>query len=159
MITQSSDLRAAIRNELIRELFLRDRDYSIDALAELWRVSESEVVHDVMRDEVQIWREAHPTQAVTEFRASARSVRELSVSYNLIRPGEIEQVLGDAFRRVRSPAWRTRAVTLQLPEWLLTITEESPLFLTSHSLEARVEFYLFAFFAQERPETIPPTRT
>jgi hypothetical protein len=147
------------RVQQIRGLFLEDREYSVAELANLWQITVADVLADVLSDEIAIWREAHPERDVTDFRVTASLAREASVSYNLVRACEIEDALGDAFGSARAVGWRTRALTLRPPEWLIQIANESPLFLKSHSLEARVEYFLLAFFAHDRPGAVPPTRT
>lgn len=100
--------------ERIRRFFLRPQEtYSIEELASLWRI-DSDDVRDIHHDELSRRATLNQERAGPPRIARADAVAT-TVSYNILRPFDVERALGAEFSHARGEAWRTTPILVHVP--------------------------------------------
>jgi hypothetical protein len=123
----------------IRRFFLERREtYSIEELAELWRVHQDDV-RDVYHDEFRV------PDAASRGIAWADAVGA-SIRFSMLRPIDVERALGLEFTRVRAENWRTVAIVIHLPKFITNALALQPSVPANLDIEVRVEQLVMELF-------------
>ena len=134
----------------IRAFFLQPRErYSLDELAALWRVRQQDVL-DVFHDRITGWEPAgHP--GADTLRIEWADAVGTTITFNLLRPYDIERALGPDLENVRAERWRTVPVLIRIPRFVADAFALDPSIPPGLALAERVEHVLLEFFTTEDP--------
>jgi len=121
------------RADGIRQFYLSPKTrYSLDELAELWSVP--------IRDRRQIFEDELTSESAEEsvevtWEQAVRAVR----GFHIFRPIDIENALGDDLDRTCEDRWRTVAVLVHVPKWVVDVMLRTPFIPTADSVAERAE--------------------
>jgi hypothetical protein len=135
----------------IRRFFLEPQaTYTLYELAALWRVNVRNV-RGVFADELAAWREASASACDT-FRVSWKDAQRVSITYNFVRPFDVERALGADFERVWTASWRIVPLVIYVPRFMMDVLAFEGVTSSNRTPSARIEQYLFDLFADEHHE-------
>lgn len=104
-------------HERIRRFFLRPQEtYSVEELGTLWGIRPDDV-RDIYHDELM--RAAASTEEGAGVRIAWADAIATSVTFNILRPFDVERALGAEFSQARPAAWRTVPVLVQVPIFIV----------------------------------------
>jgi hypothetical protein len=101
----------------IRRFFLQPQElYSVEELAALWRIHPDDV-RDIYHD--QLLRQADSTPDWADsLQVAWADALGTSVTFNILRPLDIERALGPDFTRARPEAGRTVSFVIHIPRFI-----------------------------------------
>lgn len=127
--------------EEIRRFFLRPKEtYSIEELANLWRVRPDDV-RDIYHDEIS------KEGASDNPRISWADAVAAGVNFNILRPFAVERALGAEFADARTEAWRTVPILVHLPQFIVDDLADQPSIPAKLSVDVRLEQIILEVFA------------
>jgi hypothetical protein len=127
----------------IRRFFLQPQErYSVDDLAALWRIHPDDV-RDIYHDQ----RMRSDTEAADLFRIAWADAVGTSVTFNILRPFDIERALGADFVHAQSEAWRTLPVLIHVPRFIADAVARDASIPPNLALDVRIEQILLEVFA------------
>ncbi|MFL6246480.1 MAG: hypothetical protein ACJ74H_10685 [Thermoanaerobaculia bacterium] len=143
--------------EEIRRLFLRPQEtYSVDELATLWRIHPDDV-RDIYHDE--LLRRVSSTEEGAEVRIAWADAVTASVTFNILRPSDVERALGAEFSRVRPAAWRTVPVLVLVPRFIAEAIANEHSIPPTLPVDVRLEQIILEVFASDEYSISPPPPT
>ena len=101
----------------IRRFFLQPQEwYSFEELAALWRLH-SDDVRDIYHDQLLKRTDADLDGSIG-LRIARADALGTSITFNILRPFDIERALDSDFVRVRPETWRTVPVLVHIPRFI-----------------------------------------
>lgn len=129
---------------LIRSFFLEPQSsYTFTELALLWQVP-VEVVHDIYEDRCPADADAAHGSSIPWVDAVGTSI-----TFNLLRPYDVERALGAEFSLVRSEEWRTIPILIRLPRFVLNAVAARASLRPDTSASLQVEQFILELLSDE----------
>jgi hypothetical protein len=145
--------------DAIRRFFLQPLEaYSIDELAALWQVHPDDV-RDIYFDQLRSPAATH----CTSIRIPWADAVAASITFNMLRPFDIERALGADFTQARTDMWRTVPILIHLPQFIADAVARDASIPATLALDLRIERFVLEHFAgssygAEGSEAVPTRR-
>lgn len=129
----------------IRRFFLEPQEwYSLEELAVLWRLHADDV-RDIYHDQLLRRAESNADGAASIRIAWADAVGT-SVTFNILRPFDIERALGPDFTRARPETWQTVPILIHVPRFIAEAIALDACIPPRLPLDVRIEQLLVELF-------------
>ena len=136
------------RLALIRSFFLEPQSsYTFAGLASLWQVSVA-VVRDIYEDRYTAdGPDAGPSK---EARVPWHDAARTSITFNFLRPYDVERALDAEFSSVCSEEWKTIPLVIRLPRLALRAVAARPSLRPDAAVPLQVEQFVLEMLLEER---------
>lgn len=148
----------------IRRFFLQPQElYSLEELAALWRVHPDDV-RDIYHDQL-LRRAASNPDGTDSLRIAWADAVGTSVTFNILRPFDIERALGPDFTRARPETWQTVPILIHLPRFIAEAVALDASIPPRLPLDVRIEQLIVELFTSgecpigEASHNVPPRRS
>lgn len=130
--------------DAIRRFFLEPKEAcSIDELAELWQVHPDDV-RDIYFDQLS----ASGVIDCGSVRIPWTDTLEASITFNMLRPFDVERALGADFKQARTEMWRTVPILIHLPKFITDAVALYASIPATLAIDLRIERFVLEHFAK-----------